>query len=211
MKSTFEKNAGVALIIGSIMMVVTMILHPAGDLEDVILIISTHALAVLSIPITLLGFWGLTRYMGVNNILPIVAFITMTVGLFAAMCAAAISGFAYPLFFEFQQVTAETETAVNAVLHYSFALNQAMALIYVGASSLATLIWSIEIIMRKQFPTWLGIFGILLSASFVVLLLAGVNLTDLHGFRLFIFGTVGWVVVTGYLLSKVEVETKSES
>ena len=88
MKSSFEKNAGIALILGSIMMVVTMILHPAGDLEDVTLIISTHSLAILSIPITLLGFWGLTRYMGTNYFLPMVSFITMALGLFAAMCAA---------------------------------------------------------------------------------------------------------------------------
>ena len=198
----FERKAGIMLIVGSVLMIVTMILHPAGDMEDRSLIIGTHVLALLSIPISLVGFWGVTRRICTNSIFSLSAFITMSIGLFAAMCAAAISGLAYPMFRDYYLANSTSEIDIDVVLTYSFALNQAMALIYVGAMCVAMLLWSVAILQTIKLPKWLAYFGILLSAGYVILLVFGVNLTDLDGFRLFIFGSVTWVITAGYLLAK---------
>ena len=183
MKNRFEKSAGFALILGSIMMIITMVLHPAGDREDYYLIIGTHSLAILSIPISLLGFWGLSKRLNSDNIFSMAAFIIMTVGLFAVMNAAAINGLAYPLFIKgYQKMSDEV---VSAILHYSFALNQSMALIYIGAACLSILLWSVAIIKSSKFPKWIGYFGILIGTGSIVVLFSGYVLTDLHGFRIF--------------------------
>jgi len=200
MKNQFEKSAGFALILGSIMMIITMVLHPAGDLEDYYLIIGTHSLAILSIPVSLLGFWGLTKRLNSDNIFSMAAFIIMSVGLFAVMNAAVINGLAYPLFTKgYNEVSDEI---VSAILHYSFALNQAMTLVYIGASCLSILLWSVAILRNSKLPKWIGYFGILICIGAFVVLFSGYVLTDLHGFRIFIFGSVSWVLVIGYLLTR---------
>ena len=66
MQQTQEKNAGRCLILFTILMLFTMVLHPAGGYFDYLLktkrlIILTHVIALLSLPFGYSGFWGLTK------------------------------------------------------------------------------------------------------------------------------------------------------
>src|SRR5882672_3468249 len=84
-------------------MVFTMVLHPAGGSIEYIqkistVIMTTHALAILSVPFWILGFWGLTKQLEDSSLVSLAAFIIMTVGLFAVVIAAAVNGLALPLF-----------------------------------------------------------------------------------------------------------------
>ena len=189
-------------------MVVTMVLHPAGDINDYYLIIGSHTLAIMSIPISLVGFWGVTNKMGTENILSITAFAIIAMGLVAAMMAGIINGLAYPMFLKnyIADGTLDFSEAVEISLHYGFTLNQAMALVYIGAVCLSIFLWSLAIVKNGQFPKWIGYFGILLGAGGFTLILAGINLTSVGGFRIFIFGSVTWVIIIGYLLIKSKEE-----
>ena len=58
-----EKNAGISLIVFTVLIFFTMVLHPAGGsfehlLKITSLIVVTHAVAIASIPFAVIGFWG---------------------------------------------------------------------------------------------------------------------------------------------------------
>lgn len=208
MENQFYRNAGLALIIGSIMMLATMILHPVGGNIDHIIkisqiIIVSHSLAIASIPISLFGFWGLTKKLGSTNIFSLTAFITIVMGFFAAMMSAAVNGLALPFFLEdYAESTPQTLVTIQRILDYNFAVNKATTMIYIAASCMSVLFWSIAIMRDTAFPKWIGYFGILLGSSAVILLVSGFVFNDLHGLRIFVFSTVTWVLVIGYLMRK---------
>ncbi len=75
-----ERSSGTALLLGSLLMIITMGLHPAGgSIEHLIrispVIIITHSLAIVSIPFMLFGFWGLTKMLYGQPLLSTFAFI----------------------------------------------------------------------------------------------------------------------------------------
>jgi hypothetical protein len=201
----FEKNAGTSLIVGSILMVVTMVMHPThmgGHYTGIINTIS-HSLAIAAIPFCLYGFWGLTKSFKSDGFFANCAFPIMAIGLLAGMLAAIINGLALTFFYQdFENATGTTMDTVDVVLHYSFALNSAMAYVFIGASLLATLFWSIEIINKERYSKWIGYYGALLVIVGIVLPFTGYEILAVSGFRLIIFGLVSWIVIMGIQLRK---------
>ncbi|MEL7001506.1 MAG: hypothetical protein AAFN93_02095 [Bacteroidota bacterium] len=208
MEDQLYKNAGRALIIGSVLMVLTMILHPVGgDIHHLIrisqVIIISHSLAIASIPINFYGFWGLTTKLGKTDIFSLLAFIIMGMSLLGAMLAASINGLALPFFVDhYGEANADTINAIHPVLEYSFALNKAMTIIYIVGSCLSVSLWSMAIIKQKSLPVWIGYLGLSLGVIAVILLLSGFVFNDLHGLRIFVVGNVVWTILTAYSLIK---------
>jgi len=206
MENRFFKNSGLALIIGSIMMLMTMILHPVGgDIDHLIrisrIIIISHSLAIASIPISLYGFWGLTVKLGQKDIFSLIAFIVICMSLFAAMIAATVNGLAIPFFVDhFEGATSHTIEAIHPTLEYSFALNKATTMIYIVGNCFSVLLWSIVIVKQKSLPAWTGYLGLLLGLGAVLLLLSGFVFNDLHGLRIFVVGNVIWMILVAYTL-----------
>src|SRR4030095_13213999 len=114
MNNLFERKAGIALIAFTVLLVLTMVMHPAGgSVEHLIritpLIITTHAIAIFSLPFGLIGFWGLTRRIGTDNFWSMLAFSSICFGLIAAMLAAATNGLVMPMFLDgYKDASAET-------------------------------------------------------------------------------------------------------
>lgn len=206
MKTQFEKNAGISLVVGSALMMLTMILHPAGgDLPHLIkiqkIIIVSHSLAILSIPFSFIGFLGLTRRIGAENFFSITAFSFMAFGLAAAMGAAATNGLALPFFVEdYQDAPPEMLATTNAMVRYNFALNHAFDYILLGAMFSSILFWSIAMLSTKTFTRWVAYLGVGLTLAGGLVLLTGYNFVSLAGFRVFVFGSVGWIVSVGILM-----------
>ena len=186
-----------------------MVMHPAGGSIEHLLkisstIIITHSIVILSIPFGLLGFWGLTHRLGINTILSIAAFITMSVGMIAVLCAAAINGLTLPLFLRhYDRATPELLNSIKPILTYNSSLNHAFDFIYMGAACLSILLWSILILKTSLLPKWLGWLGIVLSSIAVVSTIGGFDFVDLTGFRIFISGFIVWTVMVGFFLRNV--------
>lgn len=206
MKDQLSRNAGVSLITGSVLLTITMVLHPVGGglrhlLEISTILISTHAIAIVSLPFLLYGFWGLTYRLDNTNTLSMLAFITISMGVVAGMLAAAINGLALPVFIEgYRDASDETLNSIEPILKYGLSLNMAMDYIFIGATCIAMSLWGILIITKSVFPKWIGYAGILTSISALVSGITGFVFTDLFGFRIFIFGFVLWMVVVGFRL-----------
>lgn len=206
MKTQFEKNAGISLVVGATLMVLTMILHPVGgNLAHLVkiqkIIIISHSLALLSIPFSFIGFLGLTRRIGTDNFFSLTAFSILSFGLVAAMGAAATNGLALPFFVEdYQDASPEMFATVNAIVRYNFALNQAFDYILLGAMFLAILFWSVAMLLTQTFTRWVAYLGVALTLTGGLVRLAGYDFVSLSGFRVFVLGSVVWIILVGILM-----------
>ena len=212
-----EKSAGFALLLGSLLMLSTMVLHPeGGNLQHLLkvarIVVISHSVALLAIPLLGIGFWGLTKRMGINHFLPLLSFAVMITGLLAGMMAATINGLALPIFIQnFQNETAEAATFIKPILRNNIALNQAFDYVFVSAVSLSILFWSIAIFALKKLPLWIGYFGLLLSVTALAMLISGFEFVNLHGFRLFVLSNVVWISLVGIALIRLKQVEKSHS
>ena len=210
MKNKIEKHAGVSMIIGALLATITMVLHPVGgNIEHLVkispMIKTSHIIALFSVPFMLFGFWGLTRSIGFDKTFSVLAFATATLGLFAVMIAGAINGLAVPFFVEnLNEANVERKEVAQMILSYGFSLNQAFDYIFIGAICEAFLLWSVAIFKEKLFPKWIAVLGVILGVGFLVALISGLVLVDLHGFRVFIFGIVIWIAAVGMVLQKTK-------
>jgi hypothetical protein len=206
MKMSMERSAGIALLLGAVLMLSTMVIHPqGGNLQHLLRVaritVISHALALLAIPFLVAGFWGLTQKIGVHHFLPLLSFIIMVTGLFAGMMAATINGLALPIYIQnYKETTVEVASSVRLILRNNIALNQAFDYVFLSAVSLSVLFWSISILTLKKLPPLIGYLGLLLSLSALVMLLSGFMFVNLHGFRLFVFAHVVWIILVGITL-----------
>lgn len=206
MKRPVEKSGGIALLTGSLLMLLTMALHPAGGslqrlLEMTKAIVISHSIALLAIPFLAVGFWGLTKKLGASRFLPLLSFSIVLTGLLAGMIAATINGLALPIYIRhYKEAAVEMEGILKPIIRYNIALNQAFDFVFLGAVSLSVLLWSIAILRYKALPSWTSYVGMALSLLALGMLASGFVFVNLHGFRLFIFGHVVWMSLIGVAL-----------
>lgn len=203
---TRDRQSAVALIVGSIAWIVTMVLHPTGgSFEKIVrissVIVGTHSLAIATIPLVLFGFWGLTARLGADRGLPLLALITYAFGSVAAMCAGVINGLALPAF---AQDLAEADPATQKVAHlvvdYGFTMNASFARVFMAFTAAAVLFWSISILTTRALPRWIGALGVAAGLTGLFLVLSGTLSVHVHDFGLFVFGYAAWTILVGVLL-----------
>lgn len=210
MKNQLEKNAGISLIIGSVLGVITMVIHPVGGNIDHLInisgvIIVSHTIALFSIPFLMFGFWGLSRRIGFDNSFSVLALVTASLSLAAVMMAAAINGIVVPFFVDnLKDASPEKIKTAEMILSFGFSLNQAFDYIFVGGICQAFLLWSIAVIKGKTFPNWIAFLGIALGLGFLIAMISGFVLSDLRGFRIFFFGIVAWMIAAGIMLQRTK-------
>jgi hypothetical protein len=208
MDNSFEKRAGIALIIFTVLLIFTMGLHPAGGsvahlIRITRLIVTTHAIAILALPFGWIGFWGLTRKLGTDNFWSMLAFAMISFGLIAVLIAASANGLIVPIFLQnYKDATPEVIDSIRPVLRYSFAINGAFDYIYTAAFCLAILGWSITILRTGRLPKWLGWSGIVIAIAAAAIFTFGLSAHSLQGFRVFVAAIVIWVLMAGAALYK---------
>jgi hypothetical protein len=206
----FQKNSGIALIVFTILLLFTMVLHPTGgNVEHLIritkTIVITHSIAILSIPFGWIGFWGLTRRTGTDHFLSMLGFVMISIALTGVLLAATTNGIVLPLFLQrYEDANPETISNIKPILQYGFALNQAFDYIYTAGFCLAILCWSAAIFQTGRLPRWVAWIGVALVAVAVIIIVSGVPINSLHGLRLFFAGIIGWILTIGLVLFKNE-------
>jgi hypothetical protein len=206
MNASFEKRAGLSLIIFTLLILLTMVLHPAGGnfqhlLKITPMIFLTHSAAILSLPFAAIGFWGLTRRIGAEDFLSLTAFAMVSLALVAALLAATTNGLVMPIFIHrYQDATPDIVDTLQPVLTYGFAVNAAFDYVYTGAFCLGILGWSVAILRTKRLPRWIAGWGILVAIAGVAIVATGASPASLFGFRLFVTGLVSWTIIVGLAL-----------
>lgn len=208
MKISFQKLAGYCLIIGSILMVLTMFLHPSGgNLEHItkiakVLIIS-HSIAIFSIPIIAFGFYGLSETLQTSSKSSYLGFTFVGFSLVAVMLAGSINGLILPMYvYKFYNKMGQNLEIVKLIIGYGSKFNKAMDFVFINGFSIAMLVWSVVIIQTSKLPRWLGFYGFILFTFVIIGFLLDFNFISVWGFSIYIFGIVSWIVFVGYFMVK---------
>lgn len=204
------KSTGISLVIGSLLIIVTMILHPAGgDIEHLIRISQnlkvSHVIGMLSVPVALFGFYGLTRALLDEYHVSVLAFIIISLGLLAALLAALLNGIILPSYLsKYAGQIHDNREILNYFVTYNFSLNSAFDYIFIVACCLSIAIYSWRLTKSQVLPKWLGYFGLLILSLYTIGIVLDFAFTSLIGFRFFTFSLSGWVLLTGIALFKTK-------
>jgi hypothetical protein len=206
---TDERRSGIALIVGSAAMVITMAFHPHGklnpaDIDSALrMLIAVHTLALLSIPVLFLGAWGMTRWVATPDRLAWAALVLFALGSVAVMNAAVFDGLVAPnLIRPMVAATAETRDGWQSLMNYNFQLNQAFARVYAAGSSLAVVLWSVSIWRSRKMAPGLAIYGSILGAVTALATVSGLLSPTWHGFAMLILGQAIWFIGAGAQLCR---------
>lgn len=200
--TTTYKPFGYSLLISTVCMIITMVMHPVGGDFNHLLRISkvaiiSHSLAICALPFFTFGFYGVYIIFR-SSVYSLFAFILICLSQFSLLIAATINGLILPLFIrqyaEADEVLLQT---IKPILKYGSTINMAFDYIAISSLCIAVSIWSILILEYRIFVKWIGWFGIALVLG--VLLLTGMkySLTSVTGFTVFILGLASWVVCIG--------------
>jgi hypothetical protein len=207
--------SGLALILGSVGSIITMGLHPTGhDLQVpgqftpvMHMVVAVHALALICLPVMFLGAWGLSRSLASPNRLSMMALVFYGFASVAVMNAAAISGFMSPYI---AKQMAEADPAMHdtwhMMMHFSGQLNQAFAMVFVVAASIAILLWSISMLKSKKFWTSVGIYGCILGPATIIAVVSGHVTLGVHGFGMIVLCEAIWYAFVGVTLMRMKEE-----
>jgi hypothetical protein len=202
---------GIALIVGSVGGIVTMIFHPtAHDLltpvdqiarRNEMIAVATHSLALVSFPILVFGFLGLSRRLGLDRALVSAALVAYAFGAVAVICAAVASGLIAPILTREMLTAAESSRQLlHVVFMYNGLLNQGFAKVFVTASSVAVILWSLSILKIDGMARMTGIIGCIVGLASLAAFFAGHLRLNVHGFGLFIFAQSAWSILLGVFL-----------
>jgi len=208
-----KKLAGVSLLLGSLMAVLTMVLHPiGGDLQYIVkistVLIFSHSLAITCVPLIAFGLWGLCNLLATPSRLAMLGFFVAMLGLGAAVLAGTINGLVLPKFAGHFVDRKVDDGTLDAILGYARYFNMALAYIFMASITVAILIWSVLMMGRIGMIKWFGYYGLLVVLFGIVALLSRSNMISVTLFGTFVFAMASWLVLAGVLLIKTNLPEK---
>ena len=207
---TTNTQYGVALVAGTVAQVVTMVVHPtsvAAITSDTLahemqVLVATHVLALLSVPVVVFGLAGVTRRLGWDRPAALFAFIVYAFAAVAIMLAAITDGLVnaelIPRTFGAPEASLPL---LKSVLGYNFQLNQACAKVYVAGSSLAIICWSAALFRLGGFERIVAVVGTVVGVVALAGMLSGQVPMSAHGFGLIVFLQAVWMVALGIAMT----------
>lgn len=202
-KWTEERWYGVLLVATSIAGVVILAHHPTGggmlDAADPARMARlnrlVHSVAMVVMPIQLLGFIGLSRRLGMS-LLGLAGLVAQLFGLTAGMGAAVASGFVATQVI-LGQVEAGPSAPVNPLLGYTGWWNQGLAGVYVVGTAAGIMLFSIEILRSGRLSRIGGWLGVVIGTAMVLWQVTGGLHLDVHHFGLIVLAEAVWVIWVG--------------
>ncbi len=203
---TDNRKSGIALIAGSLGVIVTMAIHPTASTSltpeqvDHLMSLSgiAHSLAIVSILSLFLGACGLARSIASTDRLSFAALVTFALACVGIFIAAAVSGFIVPsIMHHMTHDVPEAAPQWKIVIYGIFQINQAFASIYSVAASVAIILWSISALRNGGLAHGTAIYGCIISALIIVGVCAGHLRMDVHGMAAVSLGQTIWFVLVG--------------
>ncbi|HYL63050.1 MAG TPA: hypothetical protein VE077_10550 [Candidatus Methylomirabilis sp.] len=193
-----------ALIAGSLGMIITMVLHPRGRIApaevDALVrkLLEVHSLALASIPLLFLGAWGIARRFAAADRLSWTG-----LGIYGYATAAVLSGTVMDGLVEprlLQQIigsTAQTRELWQAITKYNALVVGGFVRVYVVAAGLAILLWSVSMVKNGKRGFGIALYGGVLGIATVAGVLAGFLSPESHAFVMVIVGQAVWFLSVG--------------
>jgi hypothetical protein len=208
---TDSRIAGLALIGGSVGVLIALGLHPAG--EDLFLLgqsesaarklIAVHSLALACLPIWFFGAWGLSQRLG-GPWMSRAALVTYAFAMIAMMNALVVDGLVSPgLARGIVNSAGAAGQGWRIAFNHNSLIDQAFMHVYLAASSLAIVLWSASIVRSHALARGAGIYGCILGTATAIALLSGQLDRHAHVFEMVILGQAVWFVIVGGSLCRV--------
>ncbi len=208
---TDDRKSGLALIAGSVAMIITMGLHPGGPvapgkIEPVIrMLIAVHTLALLTAPVLFLGALGLSRRLSSPDRLGIAALVLYGFAMVAVVSSAVTDGLVSPnLLRQIVSTSPPASDLWRALFRYNGYVDAAFAEVFIVASSLAVTLWSAAILRNRALARGLGIFGAVIGPLAVIAVFSGVLKFAPHGLGLVVVAEAFWFMISGALLARAD-------
>jgi hypothetical protein len=208
---TDERLSGIALIVGSIASIITMSFHPTGqqviesgpESASVRAAVAVHALAMFSLPILFMGAAGLSKYLQRGGRMVVAALTIYGFGSIAAMNAAVVSGLVAPGLAHRLAIGSDAANDLRRTLfRYTADLNRGFALVFVIASSIAILLWSLSMLKVNIGLRRVSIYGCFIGPVVIIAVLSGHIRMNVHGFGAIVLSQTIWQVVVGTHLTR---------
>lgn len=195
---------GVLLIVSALLGVLVMAHHPtarsvlsAGNPEAAARLNRIlHGIAIAAMPIQFLGLLGLSRRLG-QSLWTRAALVTQAFGLVAGMGAAVASGFVATRIL-LDQVQAGPSAQPSDLLGYTGMWNQGFAAVYVVATAVSIVLWSIAMLRGKNFSKACGWLGVVVGSAVLLWQIVGGQHLGIHQFGIIVLGEAVWLVWVGF-------------
>lgn len=205
-----SRGYGAVLVASVVGLLVTVLLHPVGahmtepSFERVLLInVSIHALALVSLWLSLVGLIGLSRHLGLQRMEVAAALSAFAMAVMCATIAGSISGFVATELARSIAAADEAERSALQILHvYGRHMNGVFAKLHVAASSLAILLWSASM-WRVQLSRVLPLVGGAAALVGLSILFNGRLHMSVHDLMVLVLGQSVWMGWTGVLMIRM--------
>lgn len=205
MEKSFRIASGISLLVGSVLSILTMSIHPSGgNLEQIIaikrILIFSHSIATFCVPVIAFGLLGLSKFLSASSNLSVLAFSIAAFGLFGVMQAGIINGLVLPEFASKYIDGSTDRLLIEAIIDYGATFNKSLTYVFMAAITTAISIWSVIMVTTGALSKLLGYYGLLIVSLGVTSLLLRFNFLTVAGFGAFIFGLASWLIVASILL-----------
>lgn len=210
-----SKIYGIAIIIGTIGGIITMLFHPTGnDLlgqpdeiarRNELITVVVHSLAISSSPLLFFGLLGFSRRLGLQNPLVSAALVAYGFGTILVICAGVINGLVGPtLTRKINQADEATKMILSQIYANNYLLNQAFSKVFVVAAGFALIAWSICILKQGRLMTINAVIGLVIGFLSILGILSGHLTLNVHGFGLLIFAQSVWTILIAFFMIRSE-------
>jgi hypothetical protein len=206
------RTAGIALAVGSLLMVAFMMLHPrieAHGTTEFIAEVERQAIAngivhgslIALLGLFVFGFTGLESRLGMSSAFGRAGLVAYVMGAIALAAAALINGFIVPEFVSrYQARPAEELLPMHDILALCRASNQVCSRMGVLAMSIAIVLWSIPLVGRRGLLRLTGVLGCIAGALPALALLSGHLPMNVHGVLAFVLAQAVWNLAIAFQL-----------
>ena len=208
--SSPTRAAGITIIVASLLSIGFMLYHPrvhAHGMSDFVVAVRqellvngvVHGTLIVLMGVLAAGFSVVTT--PVDSVWARIALAAYALGAVSGMAAASINGLIVPEFVLHFEGRSETVLeALRPVLSFCHSANQVCSRMWVVASAIALVFWSIALTQRMGVARTVGILGIVLGFALLVALAIGYLPMDIHGVLAFIVTQTIWSIAVGVLL-----------
>jgi hypothetical protein len=208
-----DRYSGVALILGSAGIIITLALHPSDRglfqpdtfQSAARTLMAVHSIALFSFPILFVGAYGLSRRLSpLPNTFPFAlsGLVFYSFALASMMIGVAFDGLVSPgLAKQIISTTGSIGQGWRIAFNYNSLVDQAFVRVFVMGSSIAVLLWSASI-LRTKLSRGSGIFGFILGVGTIAAQLTGAMDRAPHTFLMVLVAQALWFTILGVILSR---------
>lgn len=204
---TDDRRSSLALIAGSVGIIITLALHPRGGIApaqvDAVVrkLLEVHSVALASVPLLFLGAWGIARRLRGPDRLSWAGLGIYGYGTAAMFSGVVLDGLVEPRLL--QQIVRSAGPARDqwqSIMKYNAIADTAFVLVYVVAAAVAITLWSTAAVKHGSLGLGVAAYGGLLGLATIGGALAGSLSPESHGFALAIVGQTVWFLVAAAAL-----------